>query len=214
MKIYPFKKTVFNCKQATLLSLKKEEGTISVKERIKLYYHLLYCKYCRFFAKQSSLINNQGTSLRNSLFSDPPHLLSAEKKETIQQQIDMLDQQLQLLKKYFCFPVRFGRMHCLSDCNLVKMFSLQQNKSIVSVISMVLESKYFYAESFATKELTLSRFFKIVQYCQNYNSRHIQQQCCYLLIPPKPEQFCKLFADSITKQKQLVCTCTSPFQCF
>ena len=92
-------------------------------------------------------------------------------------------------------------MHCLSDCNLVKMFSLQQNKSIVIVISLVFKPRYFYAESFATKKFTLSRFFKIVQYYQNYNSQHKQQQCCYLLIPPKLEQFDKLFDDSITKQK-------------
>ena len=89
--MYLFKKIVFNCKQATLLSLKKEEGTISVKERLKLCYHLLYCKYCRRFAKQSSIINKQGNHFSNSLFFDPPHLLSSQKKKIIQDQIDTLD---------------------------------------------------------------------------------------------------------------------------
>lgn len=92
MKIYPFKKTVFNCKQATLLSLQKEEGTISVKERLKLFYHLLYCKYCKRFVKQSSIINAKNTDFSNSLFTHPPHLLSPQKKELIQQQIDTLEQ--------------------------------------------------------------------------------------------------------------------------
>ena len=89
--MYLFKKIVFNCKQATLLSLKKEEGIISVNERLKLYYHLLYCKYCRRFAKQSSIINKQGNHFSNSLFFDPPHLLSAQKKKIIQDKIDTLN---------------------------------------------------------------------------------------------------------------------------
>jgi hypothetical protein len=45
----PFKKTLYNCKQATLLSLKRDEGRISLVERVKLAYHLLYCEPCRKF---------------------------------------------------------------------------------------------------------------------------------------------------------------------
>jgi hypothetical protein len=88
MKVYLFKKTVFNCKQATLLSLKKEEGKISISERVKLFYHLLYCSYCRRFVKQSSIINHIGKGVVNSIFTHPPHTLSATIKEDIQQQID------------------------------------------------------------------------------------------------------------------------------
>jgi len=88
MKIYLFKKTVFNCKQATLLSIKKEEGKISIFERVKLFYHLLYCIYCRRFAKQSSIINHIGKEVTDSIFTNPPHTLSDKVKEGIQQQID------------------------------------------------------------------------------------------------------------------------------
>jgi L-lactate utilization protein LutB len=88
MKVYLFKKTVFDCKQATMLSLKKEEGKITIMERVKLFYHLLYCIYCRRFVKQSSIINHIGKDVINSIFTHPPHTLSAAIKEDIQQQID------------------------------------------------------------------------------------------------------------------------------
>lgn len=92
MKIYLFKKTVFNCKQATLLSLKKEEGKISIIERVKLFYDLLYCSYCRRFVKQSSIINHITKGIVNLIFIHPPHSLSAKAKEDIPQQIDNLSQ--------------------------------------------------------------------------------------------------------------------------
>lgn len=88
MKIYLFKKTVLNCKHATLLAQKKEEDKISITERVKLSYHLLYCSYCRRFVKQSSIINHIGKAVINSVFTHPPHTLSARIKEDIQQQID------------------------------------------------------------------------------------------------------------------------------
>jgi hypothetical protein len=92
MKVYFFKKTVFNCKQATLLSLKKEEGKASVLERLKLFYHLLYCIYCRRFIKQSAIINHIGKEIVSSIFTHPPHTLSAAIKDEIQQQLDNADQ--------------------------------------------------------------------------------------------------------------------------
>lgn len=92
MKLYPFKKNVFNCKQATLLSIKKEEGKLSFTGKVKLQYHLFYCKYCRRFIKQSAVINKAGSDTAESLFTNPPHLLSPETKENIQHQIDTAGQ--------------------------------------------------------------------------------------------------------------------------
>ncbi|NOT94078.1 hypothetical protein [Ferruginibacter sp.] len=92
MKLYLFKKNVFNCKHATLLSLKNEEGKISFIEKIKLHYHLLYCKYCKRFIKQSAVINKAGNDTAESLFTNPSHLLSAKTKENIQRRIDTTGQ--------------------------------------------------------------------------------------------------------------------------
>lgn len=58
-KIYPFRKIVFDCKQATLLSIKKAEGKISFIERVKLSYHLLYCDPCRRFIRQWSELDQK-----------------------------------------------------------------------------------------------------------------------------------------------------------
>jgi len=92
MKIYLFRKIVFNCKQATLLSLKKEGKSISVPERIKLLYHLLFCDSCRNFIKQSSLITRLGKDVIDSIFANPPHTLSPKIKESLQQQLNAGDQ--------------------------------------------------------------------------------------------------------------------------
>jgi hypothetical protein len=75
----PFRKTMFNCKQATLLSIKKEEGKITPVERLKLWYHLLYCDPCRRFIYQWSVL----TKKKFTLIS-----MSDQAKKRIQQKID------------------------------------------------------------------------------------------------------------------------------
>ncbi len=88
--MYLFKKTVFNCKQATLLSLKKEEGKLSFIEGLKLSYHLLYCKPCKEFVKQSHLINRIGAEINQTLSNRPLFRLSEESKQRMQRELDLL----------------------------------------------------------------------------------------------------------------------------
>jgi len=46
------------CKQATYLVLKKEELTkLSFKEEMALKFHMLICRFCRAFRKQSAVMN-------------------------------------------------------------------------------------------------------------------------------------------------------------
>lgn len=82
------KNIVHNCKAATLISLKKEDGDITTNERARLFIHLLFCDACKQFIKQSALINKLLRQLSNSLPAYPPHKLSAEIKEKIQQQLN------------------------------------------------------------------------------------------------------------------------------
>lgn len=82
------KNIIHNCKTATLISLKKEDGPITVNERARLFIHLLFCDACKQFIKQSALINKLLKRLNNSLPADPPHKLSSETKEKIQQQLN------------------------------------------------------------------------------------------------------------------------------
>jgi hypothetical protein len=84
--IYPFRKTVFNCKQATLLSIKKDEGKITPTERLKLWYHLLYCGPCnRFIAQWHKL-----TSLRKERGDVVVFKLSEEAKQRIDKNLSSL----------------------------------------------------------------------------------------------------------------------------
>ncbi|MBT1688009.1 hypothetical protein [Dawidia soli] len=90
MAIYLFKKTVYNCKQATLLSLKKEAGAASWWERFKLWYHLLRCDPCRNFIQQSHLITQAGQKMYQEWQQRPPHALSAERRELIRKELESL----------------------------------------------------------------------------------------------------------------------------
>jgi hypothetical protein len=91
MKLYPFRKTIYNCKQATGLVLKKEEGKISFPESVKLFYHLLYCFSCRQFAKQSRFISLMIKRKGDDQTKNTPYQLSEEKKRAIQNKLDILD---------------------------------------------------------------------------------------------------------------------------
>jgi len=86
--IYPFKSVLYDCKQATLLSIKKDQGRISFLERIKLSYHLLYCDPCRNFIAQSHQIDHAGKKLENLLASRPPFSLPLNTRDRIQKEID------------------------------------------------------------------------------------------------------------------------------
>lgn len=86
--IYLSKKTLYDCKQATLLSIKREQGAITFFERAKLSYHLFYCDPCRRFIAQSRLLDRAGRELNQSMYSRPPFSLSQEAKERIQKSIE------------------------------------------------------------------------------------------------------------------------------
>ncbi|MBG9375679.1 zf-HC2 domain-containing protein [Panacibacter sp. DH6] len=51
------------CKQATILISKKEEGRLSLLQRIQLYQHLWICSLCRLFQKQSGLLAREAASM-------------------------------------------------------------------------------------------------------------------------------------------------------
>jgi uncharacterized membrane protein len=91
MAIYLFRKIVFNCKQATLLSLKKEEGKASLKERALLWYHLLYCNSCRRFVIHSKKMNNFLSDLNKQETGQPTHIIPDDVKKVLQDRIDQFE---------------------------------------------------------------------------------------------------------------------------
>ncbi|HWA34358.1 MAG TPA: hypothetical protein VG737_09530 [Cyclobacteriaceae bacterium] len=80
--MYLFKRVVFNCRRATLLSLKKEQSAISLLERVELSYHLLYCSPCRRFLAQSARLRSMTLNLKE-VPDSLPFSLSDESKSRI-----------------------------------------------------------------------------------------------------------------------------------
>lgn len=83
---YLFRKTVFDCRQATLLSIKREEGRITLVELLKLRYHLLFCDPCKRFIGQWQLLD-KNTGTFNVPYRDE---MSVARKAAIQAEVDDL----------------------------------------------------------------------------------------------------------------------------
>jgi hypothetical protein len=91
MSVYLFRKIVFNCKQATLFIIKKSERKLSVTERFKLFYHLLFCGPCKKFAEQSLLMDEALQHFHDHLAHHPSHTLPERSKGKMQQLIDEIN---------------------------------------------------------------------------------------------------------------------------
>ena len=77
-----FKKIAINCQQATYLHEKKREGKLSVLDRIGLWVHLLYCKFCSAFFKQLDVLEKSVKNIPDNV--SHAHGLSDLKKAEIQ----------------------------------------------------------------------------------------------------------------------------------
>ncbi len=80
--------SIYNCKQATLLVLKKKEQRLSIAERASLFIHLLFCDPCKRFVKQSDFIDHSLHHCDEMLHDQPVHSLSEETRKKIQQELD------------------------------------------------------------------------------------------------------------------------------
>ncbi|OIR01352.1 hypothetical protein GALL_166400 [mine drainage metagenome] len=60
---FMMKYLMLNCKEATFLVSKKEEGKLAFFEKMKLQVHLHFCKFCKMFEQQTNFIgHNAGQS--------------------------------------------------------------------------------------------------------------------------------------------------------
>ena len=48
---------MMNCKEATLLIVKKQEGKLSWGDKIRLRFHVMMCKFCKLFENDVQLID-------------------------------------------------------------------------------------------------------------------------------------------------------------
>lgn len=74
---------VYNCQKATQLVLKKQSGSIGLKERLRLAIHLRYCDSCKRFMLQSSAMDMEIKNATEMLLEKPVFLLSDLAKQRI-----------------------------------------------------------------------------------------------------------------------------------
>lgn len=66
-------KILNNCNEASLLALKSKEEKISIKEKFEMKFHVLFCKCCKNFIKQSGKIDES----LNAFFSSNETIVKA-----------------------------------------------------------------------------------------------------------------------------------------
>ncbi len=88
MMVKGMNRVMLDCDTATLLITKNEFTSLGCIEKIKLRMHLMGCKYCRRFKKQSALISLQIHQLNVDLQSAQLKLrLTEEQKKRMKDNI-------------------------------------------------------------------------------------------------------------------------------
>jgi len=87
-------RVMLDCDTATLLITKNEFTSLSCIEQIKLRMHLLSCKYCRRFKKQSTVISLHVHQINVDLSNAKLHMhLSDEQKKRMKNKINLTKSQ-------------------------------------------------------------------------------------------------------------------------
>jgi hypothetical protein len=73
-------KLMISCKEATQFILKKEEGKLTVMQRLQLWFHLVLCVFCTLFFKQNKILRHSASHLHAHTQAT---LSAAEKKALI-----------------------------------------------------------------------------------------------------------------------------------
>lgn len=73
-----------SCRQATYLSELEREGKLTFGRRFGLWFHLLYCKVCALFVKQTNAVNRHIHDYANT----QAHTLDNARREKIQHLLD------------------------------------------------------------------------------------------------------------------------------
>lgn len=84
-----FKRVYYNCKKAQELGLKMQaKQKISVRSWFAMRYHLFFCKYCRWFLRQSRVIDKAIATHKELIIQKLETHLSNTEKDALQQQIN------------------------------------------------------------------------------------------------------------------------------
>jgi len=80
-------KIIISCDEATTISDKKQYVEATLWERMKMSYHMLFCKNCKVYDEQNAIITK---AIKNNFTIDSAadKKLSKEEKSTLQEKID------------------------------------------------------------------------------------------------------------------------------
>ena len=78
-----------NCKKATYLTTKQQEGAISFVEGVQLKFHVLFCKYCSLFKTQTDFLDKNIANIKSteSTTSQLDDSFKKQMEEKLKQQI-------------------------------------------------------------------------------------------------------------------------------
>ena len=81
-------KVMLSCEEASLVATQNDLDKVSCAKRLQLRMHLMGCKFCREFARQTKMINTEIDRMKEI---DPAHLevhLSPSQKKRLQEAIE------------------------------------------------------------------------------------------------------------------------------
>lgn len=83
------RRMMINCEEASLLSTREMLGTVLMKEKVDLHMHLMGCKHCRKYYRQSAIINKTIMRVKNTKHIEQAgHRLSTTEKSSLQRIIN------------------------------------------------------------------------------------------------------------------------------
>ena len=79
---------MLDCEQATLTSIRNDLESLGFMKRLQLRMHLMGCKYCREYVRQSALINEEIKQMTEVNTDDLRILLTHNQKERLNETIE------------------------------------------------------------------------------------------------------------------------------
>ncbi len=82
-----FKRILHNCVEASTLALKNEEEKLTFRQKFEMKFHILFCKCCKNFAKQSPMIDESMRAYFKDISNNPPVKVSDDFKIRMKEQL-------------------------------------------------------------------------------------------------------------------------------
>ena len=78
-------KFIISCDEATTICDKNQYGEASFSEKMKLSFHLMFCKFCKTYSKQNGFMSKIFAHFAQNCESE--HHLTEEEKEEMNQKL-------------------------------------------------------------------------------------------------------------------------------